>query len=970
MARLILKQNKSLKKAKSPLKQHGWRGTEFQVKLVRQRTGNGKYHIKAQIKRERKEYHGNNRGLLHKAVNLKYRIKGDKPSVTKYLDSIQTQTFKGEVLRLSAKSTYKITKQSSKTALSAALAAETAAYKTGGAVYKHSKDYLVNKYRSEATDDCNKGTIAAITLVYDAGKGTYSHFKQKKRNRLEKERYRLQKQTARNFKKNTYQPKLIKNRQELRIIKQKRKSKRKLYRSNADDLTRKTFKQLNKRQKHKYKLNKRIIKVESKQLKTEKRFNSKNIRVQRKIVRDTKPSILLLQPVAYTTKKLRSTAWQKAMQADENNDFMQAADTAKTQVYDRIKEHNSKQNKQQRDQKKRDEQHQKENKQNQKLQKQEYKLKEKKSDEKAKKISKSKNKSKSKSEKAKEAFKFVKNALYKIGTVFLGAMLVPFLIILVILMLIMSVFSSCMSGSGYILGTYTAQDYDLSRAEEYYTQLANIMNQRILRISTNGWKHGLDELGADTSEMTDKPTELYWGNSPYFNYDPLYDFDPYMLWSFLCAYYYDFAAPDDGSVNYWEYDDDTKAVIKEIFEAEYQFEYHYDNTSGWDELPNYVFANQDGYRKKCLENNLEWDNADNVIGTIKTDYNPSSLSSFTRINGDGTFTTFYSLDNLEVLNYNKNYAATGWYIMDEGMTITSGGNRQTGMYKWDDYEGWGYYVGNTWYDRDTAWFSWYMPGTDVELKNTPIATIAKADASKMGFPDSDTYGRFTYYQKYDWVEDCRLYYNVKRIKTFEEVIKDKLESMDYPDERLQYYMLLVGDDGEKYYGNHQTLKPIVEGDSIIDYVSSGKILNWYGYDMQEWNSTHCGINNSCHKGIDIVYPSGSTLYAPLDEITIKSYDPDAQIIILRKENVNYWYENSSSGDRRDTEVTICNAVLLNGYAEGSILKLNEAFAVSTGQRKCDNINNSVVTQDYVHIKVKTDTDGFGWNFIDPLLVFY
>jgi hypothetical protein len=263
-----------------------------------------------------------------------------------------------------------------------------------------------------------------------------------------------------------------------------------------------------------------------------------------------------------------------------------------------------------------------------------------------------------------------------------------------------------------------------------------------------------------------------------------------------------------------------------------------------------------------------------------------------------------------------------------------------------------------------------MPNTGIELKNTPIATIAKADASKMGFPDSDTYGRFTYYQKYDWVEDCRLYYNVKQLKTFEEVIKDKLESMDYSEERLQYYMLLVGDDGEKYYGNHQTLKPIVEGDSIIDYVSSGKILNWYGYDMQEWNSTHCGINNSCHKGIDIVYPSGSTLYAPLDEITIKSYDPDAQIIILRKENVNYWYENSSSGDRRDTEVTICNAVLLNGYSEGSVLKQNEAFAVSTGQRKCDNINNSVVTQDYVHIKVKTDTDGFGWNFIDPLLVFY
>jgi glutamate 5-kinase len=66
------------------------------------------------------------------------------------------------------------------------------------------------------------------------------------------------------------------------------------------------------------------------------------------------------------------------------------------------------------------------------------------------------------------------------------------------------IFSSVLGGSGFILGTYTAQDYDLSEAEKYYTRLARDMNQKILKVGTDDWKKGLQELGIDTGGMKTK----------------------------------------------------------------------------------------------------------------------------------------------------------------------------------------------------------------------------------------------------------------------------------------------------------------------------------------------------------------------------------------------------------------------------------------------------------------------------------
>ena len=54
--------------------------------------------------------------------------------------------------------------------------------------------------------------------------------------------------------------------------------------------------------------------------------------------------------------------------------------------------------------------------------------------------------------------------------------------------------------------------------------------------------------------------------------------------------------------------------------------------------------------------------------------------------------------------------------------------------------------------------------------------------------------------------------------------------------------------------------------------------------------------------------------------------------------------------------------------EGDTITAGQIFAKSTNYQHCDNFENPM--SDYVHIKVRIDTDGFGWNYIDPRLVFY
>ena len=84
-------------------------------------------------------------------------------------------------------------------------------------------------------------------------------------------------------------------------------------------------------------------------------------------------------------------------------------------------------------------------------------------------------------------------------------------------------------------------------------------------------------------------------------------------------------------------------------------------------------------------------------------------------------------------------------------------------------------------------------------------------------------------------------------------------------------------------------------------------------------------------------------------------DTSENKITIRKDDVQYWYDGTG-GTKRDTEVTIANAVLINDYEEGDSIKEGKEFAKTTA----GNVN--------FHIYI--DTDGYGWDYIDPRLVLY
>ena len=159
--------------------------------------------------------HGNNRGILHKIVNAKYRVTGDVPSVTRTVNSIQPTTFKGKALKRTAQTANRIAHDTVNTVVHTGLAAETAAIRTADDVSREIVDQARRKYTREAVDDYHRGTFAALRIGADAVKGTKRHFKLKKQYRLEKAKYRLKKADNQLFQVEKYQPEKRKAKQSL-----------------------------------------------------------------------------------------------------------------------------------------------------------------------------------------------------------------------------------------------------------------------------------------------------------------------------------------------------------------------------------------------------------------------------------------------------------------------------------------------------------------------------------------------------------------------------------------------------------------------------------------------------------------------------------------------------------------------------------------------------------------------------------
>ena len=157
------KQN-NLRKAQARFDKVSRRSKQFQIDFRREQNSRGNYHTRAYIVRGEKQFHGNNRGLIHKAVNAKYRIKGDAPSVTRTINSWNPKSKKGKVFKGAAKVTNFAVHDVTQTAVDTALAAETVGLKGADVAQREVRNKLKQKYTREAVDDYHRGVF--FDVVY------------------------------------------------------------------------------------------------------------------------------------------------------------------------------------------------------------------------------------------------------------------------------------------------------------------------------------------------------------------------------------------------------------------------------------------------------------------------------------------------------------------------------------------------------------------------------------------------------------------------------------------------------------------------------------------------------------------------------------------------------------------------------------------------------------------------------------
>lgn len=745
----LQRKENNLRRAQARLDKVNKRSKQFQIDFRREANSRGRFHTRPHIVRGEKTHHGG-RGIIHHVANAKYRITGDKPSVTRTIKSWQPKTIRGKVFKANARAVNFMVHDTAQTAVDVALATETAGMKTADVAQREVRQKLKQKYTREAVDDYHRGVFFMGRAAVDAVKGTHQHLKTKKQYKLEKAKFKLKDADNKLYKAKTHKPKMSATKVDLRKAKAEYRSRIKPAHGN------KLRKAMNKRRLQAYKQSKRELKFERKQLKTEWRYRVKELKNQKKIKKLSNPGLLVLKPAKYTAGRMRASAWQKAVNEDQDNDFVHAIDSAKRRIAEPAVQKVSKPQRLQKQEKKRDSLNDKKSKSENKLKREDSRLKEKHdSYKKRKKKPKPKKQTKkSISDIFKSAWKFVKNVYEKEVKKFFAAAAVPIIIILLVFAFIVMIFSSAVSGGGFTLGTYAAQDYDLSEAEKYYTELAYNLNQKILKVSdSSDWKKGLTDFGAKKKDLKDTPDNWYWGKSSVYDWEPQYDFDCYKLWSFLCAYYYDFDAADNGDIKYWKFKSDTKTLLEELFNAEYEFVYWYDNKSRWENLDNYVYfgggSSTDGSYYYCDQS------ANKGSGDWTYQFKPTSYTSELGqyLDSEGYC---YLNGSYRVLDANDDFALTGYYVLDNRYYADSAHTKKP--FYWVDSSG-NFFFRN--HDGNNLYRSFYgWSGDDAWFMITEVDARAWTG-------DSGCSALFGYVQKQYWKTECNLYYNVKQKKTFD-----------------------------------------------------------------------------------------------------------------------------------------------------------------------------------------------------------
>lgn len=483
-----------------------------------------------------------------------------------------------------------------------------------------------------------------------------------------------------------------------------------------------------------------------------------------------------------------------------------------------------------------------------------------------------------------------------------------FPIVLMLMMIVMvlyclaNAFAGMVNSAGaWTLGTYQADDFDLSNAETAYTKQADELNKKIVELSSalagdseNDWKNILtDYFGAEKRKLRKKPTETYWGRSTRFDWDPVYDFDREKLWSFLCAYYTKID-PATGICSFtnWDYTDSTEALIDELFKMEYEFVYHYEEeVTEWKELSkeersiygywdkwhvNSVNSMYSLYPERfvsgpymnlfsCVDSSIaynvsgdaKWRFKFKISGSIDSPGNGTVGASHLSDYVDEDNYIYVSSSDLDyrILNPYNEFAPTEYCLRNtvSDKTYNPGSTKvifQDPFYlsSSSNHPGIVGFYGD--YYKD------YSRGDDYYIESKRFSTpfdVPDMDEYVNFFIPSDDVFRFSsgkykmavfsYYEGYYPLSYySRIYYNVKQFDTFDNILRNKLMSEPNGAERIALYEMYLGisEDSPAIHGGHQIFHTILPGKTFYDdYVATGKIATGFGYDMYKWNKiTH------------------------------------------------------------------------------------------------------------------------------------
>ncbi len=621
---------------------------------------------------------------------------------------------------------------------------------------------------------------------------------------------------------------------------------------------------------------------------------------------------------------------------------------------------------------------------------------------------------------------------------FMAGMIIPLLIIIFVLVIFLLVFIGGAENNTYLVGTYNCSDETIAETIEAYTKIAYDFNENVIKAnSTSKWKTGLKNLNIDTSTKKNNPTTITYGSYDEYTAGD-YDYDPERLIAFMCAYTYDFTNTDSDTdtdiatdtdieesstgIPIWEWKDSYKNVLQALFEVEYMFVCKYNDASTWQSMSSCTLYPNESDTFAAITSSGTYSESIATISYVHGSSAFSYVSQYARTGAsedklyialkNGTDSEGNTLWKGEILNYGcdtgiystGDFQKTGWTLQLLNTTYNIGATTIPAFYsvEGDRYyfytagsisSAQKYYRTNESYNIYGDWVSWVISSTDW--------------SHYIG--GTRNYKGVRYFQKDYYNKECKLYTCVVQKMTFDEAIQTVLGAMDNAEQRISYYLTIMGETtsdtdtdtdsdsptlkAQTTYnrGNHQVITSPLDTD-MTTLTEDDSIYNDYGYDVQAWNETHCGVatrqstSGDSHIGIDIEASAGDKVYAMFDGEIIE-YNEDIGAITLESNGkINYWYMNDGDGKEYGTRAAYCNVTINSDILQK--LKNGETVTVAAGDllgtvnsnhycvsdmcgilSKSEYILNDSVSTDYLHISVEVEIL-WDWKYVYPSFLIY